>query len=119
MPSELRHILFRPTEVVEALRRHQIRLGQPLPRGQVLDCGAPNPAGAGLRFRLELLAEAGGAPGAGKQEFMFDAPAITAALINFCREGKIPLPAKAEKSLRQFGEQIGLVTTYNIRPASA
>ena len=121
MPSELRHILFRASEVVEALRNHQVRMGQPIPRGQVLDCGADTSAAA-LRFRLELAPEPADAFGSAlktvKQEFVFEAPTITAALINYCRDRKIPLPAKAEKSVRQFGEQVGLVTTYNIRPGS-
>ena len=123
MPSELRHILFRPSEVVEALRNHQARIGQPIPRGQVLDCGADGSGAAALRFRLELAPEPAHAFGSAlktvKQEFVFDAPTITAALINYCRDRKIPLPANAEKSLRQFGEQVGLITTYNIRPGSA
>jgi hypothetical protein len=118
MPSELRHILFRPAEVVEALRNHQARMGQPIPRGQVVDCG-PEPARPGepLRFRVGVSSEAGLKPT--RQELVFDASTIAAALIHYCRDRRIPLPANAAKSLQRFGEQVGLITTYNMRQGSA
>jgi hypothetical protein len=122
MPSELRHILFRPTEVIEALRSHQARIGQPIPRGQVLDSG-PEGTGSSIRFRLQLSPEPADAFAAGlktlRQEFVFDAPTLAAALIHYCRDRKIPLPVNAEKSVQQFGEQVGLITTYNVRPDTA
>jgi hypothetical protein len=125
MPSELRHILFRPAEVIEALRKHQARMSQPIPAGQVVEC-APEPTRPGepLRFRVGIVAETGrpsfaAGPKALRQDFVFDAPTIAAALIQYCHDHRIPLSANAEKSLQRFGEQIGLVTTYNMRQAPA
>jgi len=39
---------------------------------------------------------------------------LAAALILYCRDRRIPLPANAKKSLRRVGEQVGLVVTSGL-----
>jgi hypothetical protein len=47
------------------------------------------------------------------REVIVDSLTLTAALILYCRDRRIPLPAAADKSLQRFGEQICLMTTIN------
>ena len=119
MPSELRHILFRPSEVVQAIREYQVRMQQPLPHGYVVDCGPETDESSGaLRFRMKIACDEdkpSSEPRTVRKELVIQGPTLAAALILFCRDRKIPLPASADKSLQRFGEQIGLVTTYNPR----
>lgn len=120
MPSELRRILFRPAEVVQAVREYQRRAGAPLPAGVVARCG-PDDEGGGVRFRIAFAPEPSkGAsslsPAGGEgREVVIEAPVLAAALILHCRDRRIPLPAGAEKSLTRFGEQVCLVASINIK----
>jgi hypothetical protein len=115
----LRHILFRPAEVVQAVREYQVRIQQPLPQGVVTDCGPEvSEAGGAVRFRMCISLNQGKPSSELKtvrQDILIEGPTLAAALILFCRDRKIPLPASADKSLQRFGDQIGLVTTYNPR----
>lgn len=120
MPSELRHILFQPDEVALAVREYHRRMRSPLPPGAVVRCGAEcEGAGGAVRFRLVLAPDtgAGGAlKSAPAQELVIEGPALAAALILFCHDRRIPLPASADKSLQRFGEQVGLVVAINPKP---
>ncbi len=121
MPSELRHLLFRPAEVVEAVKDYHRRLGTPLPTGSIVHCGPESDdAGGAVRFRITLApATADGGPPsksgekAGRHEVVIEGPSLAAALILFCREQRIPLRASADKSLQRFGEQVCLLATSN------
>ena len=53
-----------------------------------------------------------------RQEMVVESTTLAAALILYCRDRKIPLPASADKSLQRFGDQIGLIATYNPKSAS-
>jgi hypothetical protein len=122
MPSELRHIMFRPPEVVHAVTEYHRRIGQPLPPGSVI-CGTPESGGPGdvVRFRIALTpdhAGTGKAQNSGepaRREVVVEGPALAAALILFCRNEHIPLPARAEKSLQIFGDQVVLVCAIGAR----
>ncbi len=118
MPSEVRHLVFRAPEVVQALGAHFRRAGRPLTSGTIGDCSA---AGDGLTtpvvFQMKLHADSG----AGKtEEITVDSVTLVAALIMHCREKRIPLSAKAQKSLQRIGEQICLVATigYGTDPSA-
>ena len=120
MPKELRHLLFRPPEVVQAVKEYHRRIGDPLPAGAVARCG-PETADAAVQFRIiltpDLVAAADGslvaAVGGERQELLIEGPTLAAALILHCRDRKIPLPAAADKSLQRFGEQVCLIVTLN------
>ena len=114
MPSELRHVLFRPAEVVQAVKEYYRRSGAPLPSGSVVRCG-PEGEGGGVRFRIALVPDrakghAPAPPGEGaRHEVLVEGPALAAALILHCRDRGIPLPASAEKSLQRLGERVCLI----------
>ncbi|MBV8913192.1 MAG: hypothetical protein JOZ05_09165 [Acetobacteraceae bacterium] len=122
MPSEVRHILFRPAEVVQAIREYLIKLQQKLPSGLVVEYGpeTDGPDGA-VRFRM-IIAFSDGKPSLTpktvRQEIVIETNTLAAALILYCRDRHIPLPAGADKVLQRFGEQVGLITTYNARDAN-
>lgn len=120
MPSELRHLMFRPPEVVQAVKEYHRRLGVPLPSGAVARCGPESDgAGGAVLFRITLVPDQGKglsphAAGEGEQrEVVIEGSALAAALILHCRDRRIPLPASADKSLQRIGEQVCLVATIN------
>ncbi len=120
MPSELRHILFPPAEVVLAVKHYHRRTGTPLPAGSVVRCGPEcDPADGIVRFRITIALDPGDrraapdASGDGQRDILIEDSALAASLILFCRERRIPLPATAGKSLQLFGEQVCLLATIN------
>ena len=111
MPTEVRHILFRPTEVIQAIKEYHRKLNKPLPAAPVFDC-AMECAGPGRPVRFRIIM--GPRPGEeSPQHLITENEALIAALILHCRERSIPLPAKAEKTLQQFGQQLCLIATTN------
>jgi len=126
--SELRHILFRPFEVVEAFKEYARRSGTRLPAGSVVSCGPENDGtGTPIRFRIVIAPDlthdkaAPPARGTPHREIAIDSATLAAALILYCRDRRIPLPATADKSLQQFGDQVCLLATINPKqdPATA
>ncbi len=121
MPSEVRHVLFQPPEVVQAVKAYHRRLGTPLPAGAIQRCGpeAEGTDGA-VRFRITIVpdsAERTHPTPVEKtlREITIEGSALAAALILHCSDLRIPLPASAAKSLRCFGEQVCLVVAVNAR----
>ncbi len=107
MPSEIRHVLFRPAEVVQAVKEYHRRSQQPHPTGAVLRCAAEaSGAGGAVRFRITIAGDGGDGS---QQDVVIEGPTLAAALILHCKIRQIPLPAGGEKSLQCFGEQLGLV----------
>ncbi|GAC1337995.1 MAG: hypothetical protein NVSMB18_03730 [Acetobacteraceae bacterium] len=118
MPSELRHLLFQPAEVVRALTNYHRRIGLPLPAGTIVSCGPETVVSSGTaRFRLRLTQDRNG--GAAPQDFVIEGPALAAALILHCRDRGIPLPASAGKSLECIGNQICLTATSSSNQGNA
>lgn len=120
MPTEMRHLLFRPPEVLVAVKEYHRRVGTPLPAGSVARCG-PEAVGAdaAVRFRIVLTPDPSTDPTLPslpiplRRELVIEPPVLAAALILHCRDRRIPLPASAGKSLQRFGEQVCLVVTIN------
>jgi hypothetical protein len=117
MPTELRHLLFQPAEVVQAVQEYRRRLGQALPSGAIVSCG-PESKGSGeiMSFRLTIAPDAAAVMKRGEsrqQETIIPGPALAAALILYCRDHKIPLAASASKSLQLYGNQVCLITTIH------
>ena len=107
MPSEIRHVLFRPAEVVHAVKEYYRRSQQSHPRGTVLHCAAEaTGTGGAVRFRITIAPDTADGP---QQDVVIEGPTLAAALILHCKIRQIPLPAGGEKSLQCFGEQLGLV----------
>jgi hypothetical protein len=119
MPSELRHILFRPAEVAVAVREYHRRMKTPMPPGSIVRCGVEcERPGEPVRFRIAIEPDGMGAARgksapASFQEVVVEGPVLAASLILFCHDRRIPLPASADKALQRFGEQLGLIVTIN------
>jgi hypothetical protein len=120
MASEIRHILFQPMEIVQALGHYYRRVGRPVPSGVVVRCRTDGGmAGVPLRFKITLtpdspystLRKPRAATPAVEFSVVVEEADLTAALILACRTLKIPLPSKSGKTVQAFGEQIGLVFT--------
>ncbi len=118
MPSEKRQILFRTPEVAQALTEYHRRMRTPLPAGTIVRCAAEsdNPDSP-PRIRLVIACDDPEAcrPDGSHREVVVDGPALAAALILYCRDRRIPLPATADKSLQRFGDRVGLVVTSGPR----
>jgi hypothetical protein len=119
MPSEIRHIVFKPPEVVEAIGIYYRRVGRAVPPGVVSTCG-PERSGAAspAAFRMTIdedqaATEPPPSPPAHprQQDLVVEGAELAAALILFCRRQKIPLPANATKSLEVYGGQLCLAFT--------
>lgn len=119
MPSELRHLLFRPDEVVQAVWAYHRRLGLPVPSGVVARCGPEDRRGNEVVFRITFVpapakdAAARAAGAGGRCDVLIDGPTLTAALILHCRDRRIPLPARVAKTLRRYGERVCLVSAMD------
>ena len=109
MPTEVREIAFRETEFFNAVRDYRIRRGEPLPMGSVLGIDFDEEE-TDVRARIRI----------GKDDsrdvMAIDLPteSIAAALIFFCINHKIPLPAHAAKSVKKLGGNIVLVININM-----
>jgi hypothetical protein len=124
MASELRHILFEPLEVVEAVGDYFRRIGRAAPSGIVVRCG---PSGGGddgtpIRFEITLAQDPmerrlrlADSAVAAENHLTVDSADVTAALILHCRSQKIPLPVGATKTLQIYGDKICL--TFRIERA--
>jgi hypothetical protein len=117
MPSEIRHILFQPPEVVAALGAYFRRVGRAVPPGVIIQCGPEQMnKDAPARFRMTIederpLANPVRPSGDAAQCITVDGADLAAALILYCRSHKIPLPANASKSLEILGGQLCLAFT--------
>ena len=124
VPSELRQLVFESEEVVQAVRKLYRRRGQSMPRGNVL-ATTPEADESGEISALRMVFT--DAPvvewmppdtgGGDRQEIRVEAPALAAALIMHCREERIPLPARARKSLRLVGGLVCLIIAVGDRRA--
>lgn len=102
MPSEHRVIFFTSEEAIDAIARFSKMLDTPLFRGTPTELHVrKNPH---VRAILEVQKR-------GREEIDtidLNSSHLAAALINFCRETRIPLPSNAKKELDVSGEQLVL-----------
>lgn len=109
MPTEMREIAFRETEFFSAVREYRLRRGEPLPIGSVL----------GIEFDEEdddvtATIKIGKDEGRDVISVALPTESIAAALIFFCINHKIPLPAHAAKSVKKLGNSVALVININM-----
>lgn len=105
MPTEIRNIIFTTNEVLFAVKDFRQRKKDPLPSGSVLDCvilEKPN-----IHAMIDMACD----PDGHKLTLTFESEELAAALILFCINRKIPLPADAIKILQLFDGELGLVVT--------
>ncbi len=107
MPMEIRNIIFSANEVLFAFKDFRQRKGDPLPAGSILNykiIEKPN-----LQVRIVMACD----PDGHKQTITFESEELAAALILFCINRKIPLPADSAKTLQVFEGQLCMVVTIN------
>ena len=109
MPTEMREIAFRETEFFSAVRDYRMRRGEPLPMGSVLGIDFDEDE-SDIKARIRIGRDDG------RDVMSIDLPteSIAAALIFFCINHKIPLPAHAAKSVKKLDGNIVLVININM-----
>ncbi|HYC05333.1 MAG TPA: hypothetical protein VED40_18715 [Azospirillaceae bacterium] len=105
MPTEIRHIIFANDEIIRAVVEYHKRTANPLPAGSVVR-SAPEKYEDQIRLVLQIDIDSGM-----RQTLIIEEATFAAALIFFCMQNKIPLPATAAKSLQFVGEQVALRVT--------
>lgn len=105
MPTEIRNIIFSTNEVLFAVKDFRQRKKDPLPSGSILDCKMIEKPD--VHVEIEMACD----PDDHKRNFTFGSEELAAALILFCINRKIPLPAAAIKILQLFDGELGLVVT--------
>ncbi len=105
MPTEIRNIIFSTNEVLFAVKDFRQRKKDPLPSGSILDCKMIEKPE--VHARIEMACDPDGA----KRTITFESEELAAALILFCINRRIPLPANAIKILQLFDGELGLVVT--------
>ena len=121
VPSELRYIMFRPDEVVEAVKEYRRRMGTPLPHGGVVQCGPESGSAVSgtVSFRITFAPEGVKGLAAPENEMLLiEGSVLAAALILYCRDHRIPMSASADKTLERMGNQVCLVAKFNPKQIS-
>ena len=103
MTTEIRQIAFQQAEVCAAIQDYRRRRNEPLPPGSIarVDFGS----GPEIVATLTIENDSTGA----RHEIAFDTEVLAAALILFCINRKIPLPATAQKKVQRVGDSVALV----------
>ncbi|WP_339862900.1 hypothetical protein [Thalassospira alkalitolerans] len=98
---ELRCIIFEENELIKALIGYRRRTGKPLPPGQVGKLEIDKTPE--IIVRLNIIADHGGAiivPTAGAE--------LAAALIAYCIDVRVPVPASSKKSITIIDGHVAL-----------
>lgn len=102
MPTEVRYVMFTQPEVVKAIIEYKKRRGEAMPAGSIVKYGMEGATDPG--YLIEIKGDDGIV-----QTMAIDNKPLTAALVMFCINSKIPLPAKAGKQLKVNGQKLALV----------
>jgi hypothetical protein len=109
MPSEIRRLLFRSRETIVAVTEYFQRRGIALPSGTASRIVIIEAEQA--HASLEIATDSGGTV-----EIEVTAEMLAAALILYCINRKIPLPAEADKRLQRVQEDsVALVVTTHLK----
>jgi hypothetical protein len=112
MPKEVHYFLFSREETVNALFGYYWLMTPP-PRADRGVSASLQKGDMGITATLRVQSTA-----TDKAEFVkFDSDQVLSALVLYCQERRIPLAARANKILEQFGQQIALLTTLNLGSA--
>jgi hypothetical protein len=110
MPSEVRQLLFKSREIIAAITEYFHRRGLALPHGTAERVIIPE--GRQVHALLVISTDQGG-----KVEVEVNTEMLAAALILFCINRKIPLPAEADKRLQRVQEDsVALVVVKRAKP---
>lgn len=109
MPSEVRQLLFQARELILAVTEYYHKRGLPLPVGTAsrISIAEAQPISA----ILDIATDQGDTIG-----IEINAETLAAALILYCINRKIPLPADADKKLKRVqGDAIALVVVKHAK----
>lgn len=108
MPKEVRHILFTPDEILNAIVEEAAR-------------GRPDGQAGADRFRLDLAVGVAGEPMArvvrpprpGRTELSWEVPSqdLHMLLLRLCRRSRVPLPLRAQRRIEVLGAGLCLTLT--------
>jgi hypothetical protein len=113
VPSEIRHIVFTPAEIAAGIREYRRRMGHPLPPGALRGLYLRDGGGAGVRAGLDIIP----ADGYAAETWEIGTAELTAAMVLYCGDHKIPLPAAGTKGLQKFSDSLLLIVTINVAGA--
>lgn len=108
MPSELRHVIFRLPEAVDAAVQHLRLNNRPVPRGTVGEAelaGGDGHGGAPVALRIPVHTD--GPPGVETLEVAGDD--LVGALVHLCKRRCVPLPQRGTKTVERHGARLALV----------
>jgi hypothetical protein len=108
MVAEVRYIIFSTQELSKALIVAHQKKGTVLPSGTIHSIEQDSRPGVKVTITV--------APDRSSDPIFLDASEdeVLAALVGFCRESKIPLPANSSKSLGSIRKSLCLVVTLNV-----
>jgi hypothetical protein len=110
MPSEVRQLLFRSREIIVAITEYFHRRGLALPIGTATRVTIVE--GQPVQAILDIATDPGDTV-----EVEVNAEMLAAALILYCINRKIPLPADADKRLQRLHEDsVALVVVKRGKP---
>ncbi len=108
MPSELRHVVFRLPEAVDAAVQHLRLQNRPVPRGTVGEVQLIGGEGEGNEpVALRIAVQADDRPGI--ETFEVAGEDLLGALMHLCRRRCVPLPQRGTKSVERYGARLALV----------
>jgi len=109
---ELRCIVFSENELIVAILDRRRRVREPLPEGKVTSVSF-NRGSGGVETVLHFRSDQGVESKLSLQE-----AEATAALVQFCMNRKIPMPAESEKYLYVIRDSVTLMITMNFNRPS-
>jgi hypothetical protein len=109
MPREMRQIMFRAPEVMTAITEYHRRRTLPLPSGTAVGCTVTDEPS--LQVTLAIQGDNGTI-----SDLAVNAEMLAAALILYCINRNIPLPAEADKRLQKVGDDgVALIVIKRLR----
>ena len=109
MTTEVRQIFFQQTEVCAAIQDYRRRRNEPLPTGSIMGITFGNQPDINATLKIQAQSDDS------LISVILPSEALAAALILFCINRKIPLPAKAQKKLQRIDDSVGLLIKQELR----
>ena len=103
MTTEVRQIIFQQTEVCAAIQDYRRRRNEPLPAGSIMGISFGNQPDINATLKIQAQSDNS------LISVILPTEVLAAALILFCINRKIPLPAKAQKKLLRVDDSVGLL----------
>ena len=110
MPIELRRLIFSRDELVGAIAGFRDGANNAIPAGNIVHCQIVHDSE--LHVAVKILPEGETQIESARLDINF----ISAALIKYCKDKKIPIPRESEKSIEAMGENMALVIRLGKKP---